>query len=140
MNRSIFATTIFVFFTVLASGALAQGNPLAKTLSKGCKNEVEAHCADVTPGAGRILACLYAYGDKLSGQCELALYDASVQLEQAVDLLTDVAKECDQDLDEYCDSVAAGEARLLICLQKHEEQVSDGCKKALSNAGLKEDQ
>ena len=41
--------------------------------------ELETYCKDVTPGDGRILACLYAHGDKLSGQCEYALYDAAEQ-------------------------------------------------------------
>ncbi|MBK5970968.1 MULTISPECIES: cysteine rich repeat-containing protein [Thiorhodovibrio] len=138
MKQSIFGATILILLNVLSFGALAQENPLAKAISQGCEKELETHCTGVTPGAGRVLACLYAYGDKLSGQCELALYDASVQLEQAVGLLSDVADECDDDLDEYCDSVSKGEGRLIICLQEHEKQISGRCKKALANAGLSE--
>ena len=33
----------------------------------------------MTPGQGRVLACLYAHGDKLSAKCEYALYDAAAQ-------------------------------------------------------------
>jgi len=55
---------------------------LIDTVANGCKAELEKYCKNVTPGEGRVLACLYAYGDKLSGRCEYALYDASVQLER----------------------------------------------------------
>ena len=50
-------------------------------MAKGCEAAITTTCKDVTPGEGRILACLYAHGDKLSGKCEYALYDAAIQLE-----------------------------------------------------------
>ena len=53
---------------------------LLETVANGCKEELEKYCGNVTPGEGRVLACLYAYGDKLSGRCEYALYDAASQL------------------------------------------------------------
>jgi len=46
------------------------------------QTEIETYCKAVTPGEGRILACLYAYQDKLSGKCEYALYNAAVRLER----------------------------------------------------------
>jgi hypothetical protein len=30
---------------------------------EGCNKEFETYCKDVTPGEGRLLACLYAYED-----------------------------------------------------------------------------
>ena len=50
--------------------AAMQGRLSAQVL-EGCSSELTQHCAEVTPGEGRLLACLYAHGDKLSGQCEL---------------------------------------------------------------------
>ena len=91
----------------------------------------------MTPGQGRVLACLYAHGDKLSAKCEYALYDAAVQLERAVAALGYVANECDADLEKFCSSVAAGEGRLPQCLEKNDKQVSGRCKQALKEVGLK---
>ena len=54
---------------------------------EGCKTELETHCKGVTPGEGRLLACLYAYEDKLSSRCDYALYDAAARLDQAVTAL-----------------------------------------------------
>ena len=110
---------------------------LIQTVADGCKTEIEQYCAQVTPGQGRVLACLYSHGDKLSAKCEYALYDAAVQLERAVAALSYVANECDADLDKFCQSVAPGEGRLLQCLEKNEKQVSARCNNALKDVGLK---
>jgi hypothetical protein len=74
---------------------------LVETVANGCKIEIEKYCSQVTPGQGRILACLYAHEDKLSAKCEYSLYDAAVQLERAVAALSYVANECNVDLEKY---------------------------------------
>ena len=133
---------MMIFFVALAilllgiNSANAQQD-LVDTVANGCKTELEKYCNQVTPGQGRVLACLYAYGDKLSSKCEYALYDAAVQLERAVAALSYVANECDADLEKYCESIAPGEGRLLECLEKHDRKVSGRCKQALKDVGLK---
>lgn len=124
------------FVPGLVSSASA-GQSLVDTVAKGCKTELETYCSQVTPGEGRVLACLYAHSDKLSGQCEYALYDAAAQLERAVAALGYVANECDNDLDQYCSSVPMGKGRLLDCLKKNDKKISDRCKKALKDVGFK---
>jgi hypothetical protein len=108
-----------------------------ETVATGCEQELAAYCKDVTPGDGRILACLYAHVDKLSGQCEYALFDAAAQLERAVAELTYLVNECGHDLDKHCADVPAGEGRLLDCLNNNEKKVSSRCKQALKDTGLK---
>jgi hypothetical protein len=133
---------IMIFFVALAillfgiNSAIAQQD-LLETVANGCKTELEKYCNQVTPGQGRVLACLYAYGDKLSSKCEYALYDAAVQLERAVAALSYVANECDADMEKYCESIEPGEGRLLECLEKHDKEVSGRCKQALKDVGLK---
>ncbi len=122
---------------LLASPGMAQQQGLIETVANGCKAEIEKYCGNVTPGEGRVLACLYAHNDKLSGRCEYALYDASVRLERAVAALSYVANECSSDLKKYCAGVAAGEGRLLECLQKNDTQVSSRCKQARKDVGMK---
>jgi phytoene/squalene synthetase len=110
---------------------------LLETVANGCKEELQKYCSNVTPGEGRLLACLYAYQDKLSGRCEYALYDAASKLERAVAALSYAVNECSSDLKQYCGSVAAGEGRLLQCLEKNDPKVSNRCKQALKDVGLK---
>ncbi|MDX2493955.1 MAG: cysteine rich repeat-containing protein [Desulfuromusa sp.] len=114
------------------------GQDLVQTVADGCKAELESYCKDVKPGEGRILACLFAHQDKLSGKCEYALYDAAVQLERAVAALAYVVNECADDLDQHCSAVEAGEGRLLECIEKNDKKVSSRCKDALKEVGLKE--
>jgi len=119
-----------------AASASAQQN-LADIVVKGCQEEIEKYCKDVTPGDGRVLACLYAHNDRLSGKCEFALYDAAAQLERAVAALTYVANECENDLDNFCKGVDPGEERLLKCLEKQGDKVSKRCREAIEEVGLK---
>ena len=113
------------------------GQGLVETVANGCKIEIEKYCSQVTPGQGRILACLYAHEDKLSAKCEYALYDAAAQLERAVAALSYVANECNEDLDKFCESIEPGKERLLDCLDKHDKQVSKRCKQAIKDVGVK---
>ncbi len=132
----------FICFLMIV-GILMVVNPvwaqqgLIETVANGCKAELEKYCSNVTPGEGRMLACLYAHGDKLSGRCEYALYDAASRLERAVAALSYAVNECSADLKQYCGSVAAGEGRLLECLQKNDSKVSQRCKQARKDVGLK---
>jgi hypothetical protein len=128
----VMAVSVFM----LVSNAVA-AQDLVETVAKGCEKELTSYCKDVTPGEGRILACLYAHSDKLSGQCEFALYDAAVQLERFVAALAYVATECNDDLDKFCSGVVAGEGRLLKCLDENSDKISERCTQALKDVGAK---
>ncbi|MCG6910245.1 MAG: cysteine rich repeat-containing protein [Deltaproteobacteria bacterium] len=129
-------TTAAVLGVFLITAATAMGDPV-QTFEKGCKVELEEYCAKVTPGDGRLLGCLFAYQDKLSNKCEYALYDAAAQLERAVVALTYVANECDNDLEKFCSDVAPGDGRLKDCIDKNIADVSERCKAAMKDVGLK---
>lgn len=136
MKRMMGCLLVIGLVFLFAGGALAQEG-LVQTVAEGCKAEIQTYCKGVTPGEGRVLACLYAYQDKLSPRCEYALYDASVQLERVVNALTYVANECRGDLQAYCSNVKPGEGRLLDCLEKNKAKVSARCKQAQKDVGLK---
>jgi len=136
MKRVMVVLIALAILPLLITSATAEQS-LVETVANGCKVEIEKYCAQVTPGQGRVLACLYAHEDKLSSKCEYALYDAAVQLERAVAALSYVANECDEDLDKYCASIAPGKGRLLDCLKNHDKQVSKRCKQAVKDVGLK---
>ena len=136
MKRWIRWMMVMLLVTLFAGSALAQEG-IVQTVKEGCKPELETYCKAVTPGEGRVLACLYAYGDKLSGRCEYALYDASVQLERVVNALSYVANECRDDLKTYCSTVKPGEGRLLDCMEKNKAKLSSRCTQAVKDVGLK---
>lgn len=128
----------------LALPGFAAEDPLTKgvqgaldTFSKGCQQELTTFCKDITPGEGRILACLYAFQDKLSPRCEYALYDSVGQLDRTLTNLSYAIGECRDDLKKTCADIKPGEGRLLDCLNKNEAKVSSRCNSALKDAGLK---
>ena len=136
MKRTVKFLLTVSLFSLLSNTSWAQDDLLA-SVKDGCKKDLDSYCKEVTPGEGRILACLYAYQDKLSSRCEYALYDASAQLEHAVATLTYVANECSDDLKKHCAAVEAGGGRLAACLKKNEKDVSARCKTAMKDVGVK---
>ena len=127
-----------LLITAVSASSVAAQQPLAEQVLEGCKSELESWCQTVTPGEGRLLACLYAHEDQLSGQCEFALYDAAVRLERAISALTYVASECRADIESLCSGVQMGEGRIAQCLSDHQSDLSATCKRALDDVGLKE--
>lgn len=136
MRTKIIVLAMAAAVFMLVTNAIA-ADDLAKIVANGCEKEITSYCSNVTPGEGRILACLYAYSDKLSGKCEYALYDAAVQLERFVAAIAYLADECDDDLDKFCEGVSAGEGRLLKCLDDNAAKLSDRCTQALKDVGAK---
>jgi hypothetical protein len=132
--------------SALTVGALAFGmstafaaDTIVGTVTEGCKTELDAWCKDVTPGEGRVLSCLAAREDKLSGQCEYALYQASAQLDAFVAAIKHVATECKAELEKNCSSIELGEGRLAQCLKANEATASPACKQAMTDTQMKVD-
>lgn len=150
MNHQKYLTLSAGFLFVLSLNACAgpgtkeTGNAAAleqgpvETFLAGCSSELNTYCGDVTPGDNRLLACIYAHEDKLSGRCEYALFEAVDQLERAVTALSYAVSECEEELDKFCSNVAVGEGRLLACLEKNDASVRAGCKQALKDVGFKQ--
>ena len=132
MKKLLIPILLFGMALLFSMPVLATKGPV-ETFNDGCKKELETYCKDVTPGEGRLLACLYAHIDNISPRCEYAVYDASSQLERAITALTYVANECGDDLDKLCSDIEPGEGRLLSCLEANAEKVSDRCKRAVKD-------
>lgn len=121
---------------MFAAASAFAADTIVDTALEGCKVELDAWCKDVTPGEGRILSCLAAREDKLSGRCEYALYQASVQLEAFVSAIQHVATECKTDLEKSCANIEPGGGRLGQCLKKNEATVTPACKQAMADTKM----
>lgn len=139
MKKIVIVTLVLAAFVLVSAGVQAQTDPV-ETAVTGCETELKTYCSNVTPGESRLLACLYAHGDKLSGRCEYALYDASMQLQQVINALAYLANQCDDDLETFCAEVEMGEGRLAACLLEHEEELSERCSQAIEDTGLEMDE
>lgn len=136
MRRNVVVAIVGVLL-VGATGAWAQQSIIDNVL-QACEPEINAYCSQVTPGEGRLLACFYAFEDKLSGRCQYALYEGAAQLEMFAAAVTHLATECIDDLEKYCAEVEMGEGRVGTCLLDHKDEVTDACRQAIDDVGLEE--
>jgi len=137
MRRTVFLA-LSLSLTVLVVGNLFAGDkgPVAAAVDD-CKKEIETYCKNITPGEGRLLACLYAHEDQLGGVCAYDLYNASAELQRAVAALVYVSRACKDDMAAYCALRRPGEGRLVNCLNK-QRGLSERCSQALNETGLKQ--
>jgi hypothetical protein len=91
-------------------------------LRKTCAVDLDALCAGVTPGEGRVRACLMAHMASMSTFC-------SAKLSREIYLAT----ECEADVKHFCGDVTSGGARIASCVQTHFGEVSDSCRSALAS-------
>jgi len=128
-SRMIWVTVAVAFLS--GSHAMAQES-LIEYLVSACANDIGNYCSQVTPGDGRLLYCMAAHEDKISGQCEYAFYQAASLLEQLSVAIAYLAQECETEIETLCSDVEIGEGRLLACLDENEEDVGESCKTAIS--------
>ncbi|MFL5812592.1 MAG: cysteine rich repeat-containing protein [Bdellovibrionia bacterium] len=129
------AIASFGMVSVSPSHAAANSNqqPKLKNLmanvKEKCGSDIKTYCGDVTPGQGRIAACLKSKEDKLSESCRTAYQgtvdDVSKRMDRA-----EVAfrKQCGNDVQKFCADTPSGQGRIWSCLDQHKSDLSKSCK------------
>jgi hypothetical protein len=96
-------------------------------LGKGaCSNDVQQFCNSITPGQGRVAACLHSHNDAISSTCQ-------TQLKTAANEFKTMRKACKNDVQKYCKGAEAGNGGVMSCLKQHEDQLSSSCKSDTEN-------
>ena len=127
-------TSIALVAAALVAGPIATAEEtLVEYLVTACETDIENYCSQVTPGNGRLLHCMAAHEDKISGQCEYALYQAATLLDQLSAAIVYVAEQCRTEIETICSDVVMGEGRLAACVAEREAEASDGCKRAIAD-------
>ena len=125
---------ILLVAVALVAGPVATAEEsLVEYLVTACETDIENYCSQVTPGNGRLLHCMAAHEDKISGQCEYALYRAATVLDQLSAAIVYVAEQCRTEIETICSNIVMGEGRLAACVAKHDAEASDGCKRAIAD-------
>ena len=86
-----------------------------------CAVDLRSLCGGITPGGGRIRACIMSHMGSLSSGC-------SAKLSRA----TYVAQACEADVTRFCGRVKSGHNRIASCMKPHLREVSGSCKRALA--------
>ena len=124
---------LLVVLLLAGFGPAAAQDSLLEYVVDSCEGDLQKYCSQVTPGEGRLLHCVAAHEDKLSGQCEYALYQAASLLEQLTVAIAYFAQSCETEIETLCSEVPAGDGRILACLDANYDKVGDTCRKAIAD-------
>ncbi len=108
----------------------------AESVFNACEVDIDHYCADVTPGSGRLTACIYAHEDKLSNSCEAAVAETADVITVIFNRLRNVRLQCAGDVAKLCDDIAMGDGRVFACLHKNKAALSDGCGEVIDHVEL----
>jgi hypothetical protein len=136
-RMSAIASAIAMLVTLLCIAPDAHAQTYADAIRKGCAKELKTYCAKVTPGEGRVAYCLLAYEDKLSRQCDDALFYAASDLARMVNARANAVAACEPDARRLCAGVKAGDGNILSCLNLAQKAISPRCNQAIIDARLR---
>lgn len=118
--------------SVVATPANAQG------MMAVCEAAIDSYCGAVSRGRGRITACLYAHGDKLTISCRGEVNSvAGSTISKGIGKLATAESEtnyraaCSADTTRLCSNVTDGDGRILACLYSRSDNASYECNTAV---------
>ena len=85
-----------------------------------CGGDIEEYCSDVTPGGGRIAACMHAHADTLSRRCRFSLFRSARNIRSAVE---NIADECWTNIQSQC----GNEQNVGECARQKSASLSPTC-------------
>jgi len=135
-KKQVLGTALLVFGALWSAVVLAQEQPLMVRLRDACSGEIKSLCAKVTPGEGRLVACLYAHEDELSGRCDYVLLEAASQLTTITAQMNEIARVCKPDIELLCQGAQPGQGRIAQCLRTNQKALSAPCADMIEKTGL----
>lgn len=96
----------------------------AFALSNNCDQEANTLCQGVSPGEGRLTACIAQQKAKFTPQCKPEVLGFLEQRRQ-------LGKACRGDIKKYCAGTKPGRGQVLSCLTLHKEQLSTECQRQI---------
>jgi hypothetical protein len=92
-----------------------------------CKADVERLCAGISPGGGRLAACLKANEAQLSPGCKAERASVSRMVKE-------VGAACEDDIQSICPDVKPGSGNVLRCLRQSFFSVTPRCQELVRAA------
>jgi hypothetical protein len=100
-------------------------------VQNACADDLKQYCSTVTPGEGRLLLCIEAHEDKISAKCDLALFEASRNLERTLDRVQLAADACWNDIQKQCANVPPGQGGVIQCLTSNKASLGMACQRVV---------
>ena len=138
MRRTVFMALSFSATLLFVGNLFALDMGRVEGAVENCRKDIETYCKNIRPGEGRLLTCLHAHEGRLTPRCADDLNNASTDLQQAIEALAYVSRECRDDLAAYCAAPRRPQdGTLLDCLNK-QSRLSLHCSEALNEVGLRQ--
>jgi len=131
------STLVAVATSANAESLEARVEAASKKLAAACGADVKKFCGQVSMGEGRLVLCMMAHEDKLDSKCDVALYEASRNLERALDRVEQAADACWPDIEKHCTETAPGGGRVAQCLTAKKASLSQSCQTVVSKFPVK---
>ena len=96
-------------------------------LAEACRQDVDIHCSEVTPGDGKVHMCLVEHQDQLSTACRAETNHLSMTAATNVDLSPSLGQACAPERAAHCKGVTPGKARVFNCLLANADKVLWQC-------------
>jgi hypothetical protein len=93
---------------------------------KACQED--KYCGSVTPGEGRMVLCMLAHDDKISGRCVNALFDLAGSVKLTISNVVRAAAACQQEVGTVCSQSEAGSGQIAQCLIDKQAELSPACR------------
>jgi hypothetical protein len=113
--------------TNVAKQVQARMQAVTKKVMAACQSDLKKRCSEVTPGEGRILFCILAYGDKLTPTCAGTMIEVGRDVSMAMNDAAETADICYDDIEKLCPNVPEGEGRIAQCLLDNKPKLTKPC-------------
>ncbi len=114
-----------LFGRIAQSGLKDRMAMAIERVEDACGDDIEEYCGDVTPGAGRIAACVRAHSDMLSRRCRFALFRTARNIRNTVESIAD---ECWNNIKTQC----ANEQNIGECAVQKSASLSPTCQNVVA--------
>jgi hypothetical protein len=154
LARSVSLSALVLAATVGGAGAQQPTQAQANAIRQSCRDDYQAHCANVPTGGAAALQCLQGNLASLSPGCQAAVsateggtasnppsttsQGGTAPMPGAPPALSPreeaalLRRSCAGDFRTFCRSVSLGGGRALACLADHQESISAPCRDALA--------
>ncbi len=121
----------FLFAALSISLHPAAAQAPGGALKQDCGADVQRFCRAITPGEGRVVACLISHSDKIAPRCRLTAFLAGKALADSLIRLDRLAFDCGADIKSLCFNIHPGGGRVYDCLRKNRAKLLPSCRQAM---------
>lgn len=115
---------VYIFLVLfICAESYARGG--ARSGMRKCHQEAKAFCKD--KNGSEMFKCMKDNVSKLSPECQQKFAAKKEQMQE-------VREACKDDKEKFCKDVPLGDGKVMECMKKNMEQLSEGCKAQFNNA------